>query len=111
MHVNILGVDYEIVFQTKEQNSKLSNYDGLSELYSHKLIIPTGYENDATVFDNIDEYKLQVIRHEIMHAIFHESGLSNYCNDENLVDFLAIQFPKIYKIMKDAEEQYRNNQE
>lgn len=45
-----------------------------------------------------------VLRHEIMHGIFTESGLSSQCHfadSEECVDFLALQFPKIYKIFDD----------
>ena len=51
-----------------------------------------------------------VIRHEIIHAFLFESGLAQNTNDveswamnEEMVDWLAIQFPKLLKAFKEAE--------
>lgn len=50
------------------------------------------------------------MRHEIIHAFLAESGLqANYehyrqfGHDETLVDWMAIQFPKIYKAFREAD--------
>ena len=49
------------------------------------------------------------LRHEIIHAFLAESGLQTnfeHCrqfgHDETMVDWIAIQFPKIYKVYKDV---------
>ena len=57
-------------------------------------------EHDGTEFDNMQGYENQVIRHEIVHAYFHEAGLMNYCYDERLVDWIALQLPKMTKSME-----------
>ena len=49
-----------------------------------------------------EELKNKVLRHEIVHAFFHESGCSEWTNDENLVEWIAIQVPKMAKAMKEA---------
>ena len=49
----------------------------------------------------LEEYKKNVIRHEINHAFMYESGLdihSDWGRNEQLIDWLAIQIPKIMKI-------------
>lgn len=101
MHIDILGTPYNIKFQTESENPKLStlNANGLAELYSKELIIRTGYEDDLNSFKNITKFREKVLRHEIIHAIFHESGLDCYGDDETLVNFLALQFPKMQAIM------------
>lgn len=106
MHIDILGTPYNIKFNTDEEYPKLNSQDadGLAELYSKELIIRTGYEDDKSCYNNILDYREKVLRHEIIHAIFHESGLQNYCDDEALVNFLAIQYPKIKAIMDKAKE-------
>ena len=96
---NILGQEYTILSQTEEENPKLVGADGIAELYSKKLVIDLTTFKDS--WENIEEYQKQVIRHEIIHAIFHEAGLTKYRGDEDLVDFLAVQFPKIEKLLND----------
>jgi len=45
----------------------------------------------------------EVLRHEITHAFFSESGLDGYCIDETLVDWIAKQFPKLCKIFAECD--------
>lgn len=100
--INILGQLYNIRKCTEEEFPKLKilNADGACELYSKEIILnKVMEESDPQNFDNFKEYKNKVLRHEIMHAFFHESGLNDYCRDEELVDWLAIQMPKIVKVM------------
>ena len=47
----------------------------------------------------------RILRHEIMHAFMYESGLdgeTDFARDEVLIDFLAIQMPKIVAVMEKA---------
>ena len=106
MHIDILGTPYNIKFQTDEENNKLkaANADGYAELYSKELIIRTGYEDSPTAYKDIVKYREKVLRHEVIHAFFHECGLSDYTDDEKLVDFLALQFPKLVEIIKQAQD-------
>lgn len=105
MVFNILGTQYEIKFQNETECKKLktTNADGLAELYSKELIINSEMDDGSgKVFDNFIEYEKKVIRHEIVHAYFHESGLQEYENDETLTDWLALQLPKMFKSFQEA---------
>ena len=106
MHIDILGTPYNIKFATSKEYSKfdIRDADGLAELYSKEIYIRTGYEDDPNCFNNITEYREKVLRHEILHAIFHECGLDKYSNDEDLVNFLALQYNKIVDIMNKAKD-------
>lgn len=106
MHIDILGTPYNIKFCTDKEYPKLDvqNADGLAELYSKEIIIRTGYEDDPGTFNNITEYREKVLRHELFHTIFHECGLDKYSDDEELVNFLALQYYKIVAIMDKAKE-------
>ncbi len=45
-------------------------------------------------------------RHEIIHAFLFESGLaenSEWAQNEEMVDFFAIQFPKLMEVFKNAD--------
>ena len=104
MIINILGTEYKIRTLTEDEYPKLKTANGLAELYSKELIIEANMGiDDGDAFTNIDAYRRKVTRHEIIHAFLHESGLSEYCRDEDLVDWLAIQAPKMVKVFQEAE--------
>ena len=56
--------------------------------------------------DSIDTKKIrfnEVLRHEIIHAFFIESGLEDYNSNEQLVNWIAIQFPKMIKAFEEVD--------
>ena len=101
MKVNILGTPYSISFR----DSLKGDADGTCETYSKEIVIKNIKEDELS-FNNLDEYRKTVIRHEIVHAFLHESGLAVSCEwgayNEALVDWIALQFPKLAKAFKDA---------
>ena len=121
--IDILGTTYEIILVHVSQNpdniySKMlsrRDYAAYCSPHEHKIIV--GDFTDKTYFpgyDNntdevlVDAYK-EVLRHEIIHAFFACSGLKNnshptssFATDEELVDFIAIQSPKIFKVFNEC---------
>ena len=100
MTVSILGTEYEVITQTEEDNPKLLEANGLCEMYSKKIVL-RDMKEEPDSFENLDAYKRKVLRHEVIHAFFAESGLRNnsdYAQCEELVDWIAIQFPKIARV-------------
>jgi len=60
--------------------------------------------------DKIKRYQNKIARHEIVHAFLYESGLDcnslkqyNWAENEEMVDWFAIQGPKIFKIYKELD--------
>lgn len=100
MKINILGTDYEIKYETRMENPKLINANGLCEFWAKKIIIDKP-DPDPENYENINEFEKKVIRHEIIHAFLGESGLRQYMEDETLVDWIAVQFHKIEEIFKE----------
>ena len=98
--VDVLGTEYKVVVQTPEENTKLEDANGLCEFWSKKIIIDIA-KPDRTTFENLEMFNQKVVRHEIVHAFFGESGLKEYMNDEVLVDWIAVQFPKMLKAFKE----------
>lgn len=97
MKANILGTTYKI----KRKNLKNSNTDGWCDNTSKTIVIRKDNYNNVGNFEYLMKKQL---RHEIIHAYLSESGLqSNFENctqwghNETMVDWIAIQFPKIYK--------------
>lgn len=99
MKVDVLGTAYEIKEQTEEENPKLKDASGLCEMYTRTLVVRK-LKDEPGVYDNIEAYGRKVLRHEIIHAFLAESGLRSNCSfaeNEELVDWIAIQFPKLAK--------------
>lgn len=99
--INILGTTYDIEFQERKRDSSATvNIDGTCDYTSKKIII---YNMDDYDYDNVKIYINNVIRHEIAHAFLNESGLTAYSFDETLVEWIAIQVPKIIKLYNELE--------
>lgn len=104
--VNILGTEYKIKMLSEDEYPKLKimSANGLAELYSKDLIIDSGMNKQTgKEFENFKAFENKTIRHEIIHAFFHESGLDDYGGDEDLVNWLSLQFPKILQAFKEAD--------
>ena len=70
------------------------------------VLLNTKDETDSK--KNLKAYQNSVLRHEIIHAFLYESGLDtctsctgNWALNEEMVDWLAIQTPKIFKVFKE----------
>lgn len=108
MIVDILGTEYTVTRNTSAIEGM--GADGICQPYNRKII----YRDLNDFLDDIDSVSAkklrrdEVIRHEVTHAFFAESGLSKYGDDEVLVDWIAKQMPKINevvnKILKSEEE-------
>lgn len=99
--VNILGIEYEVKFLSEKEDKRLEEFDGYIDVYSKLIIV----ENSRTgnIYD-IAKHRNKVLRHEIVHAFLYESGLSEnssspccWAENEEMVDWIAIQGEKIYK--------------
>lgn len=103
--VNVLGTEYTITFGSGKDYPCLDGNDGNTDTSSKEI-----YVNDMSYMDgddfrksDMESYKRQVLRHEIIHSFLAESGLDgnghspdHWEHDEELVDWIAIQGPKIY---------------
>lgn len=105
--INILGTEYTIEIKKKEADKFLEKCDGYCDKTSHKIVVVSEPEdNELEVFS---EYQKKVIRHEIIHAFLFESGLQEnfkhdeYGHDETMIDWIAVQFPKMLKVFQEAE--------
>lgn len=102
MKINILGTDYELS-EDKTDYLKGLNADGMCRAYQKTITIREldGFLDSDSTPKEKENRKKEVIRHEIIHAFFEESGLTEYSTDERLVDWLAAQFPKIEKVFSE----------
>ena len=105
--LNILGTDYTMIYENGDYsgNPKLTdNVLGYTEPYSKKLVV-NDFIPDGETVELADHSKNHTMRHEIIHAFLFESGLyqsSTWAANEEMVDFFAIQIPKIAAAMEKA---------
>lgn len=106
MKINVLGTDYEVVLNAREEDySYLEDADGYCDFTIKKIVVAEMVSDDDTG-GNLEHYQQKVIRHEIVHAFMYESGLdvcSEWGRDETLVDWIAIQSPKMMKLFEELE--------
>ncbi len=104
MYVNVLGTKYLIKESNKEEDSYLERMDGYCDTSTKTIVIDT-FQNTLNSQKDLDEYRRQVIRHELVHAFLFESGLSgcSWADNEEMVDWIAIQFPKMMEIFQICE--------
>lgn len=66
-----------------------------------ELVVESDFAcNNPDSIKDIEAYKRKVKRHEVIHAYFYESGLTDYAGNEQLVDWIAWQFPKMLETFK-----------
>ena len=104
MKINVLGTDYTLKEATESTDNKLVGKDGYCDT-SVKLCVVD--KMDGSIKDaknNLPAYKRNVIRHELIHAFLFESGLdaNSWAWNEEMVDWIAIQFPKLLKAFRNA---------
>ena len=108
LKIDVLGTEYTILFDVPEGEMP-EGADGCMD-QSIRTIKIGKFEPDRNSLSNLSEYKKKVLRHEIIHAFFYESGLWNnsgtsdaFGQDETITDWIAIQFPKILNAFKEAD--------
>lgn len=111
MEINILGIMYKIEYRDPDKDNKLDEMEGYTDLFKKLIVIANiekreGYKNES--IEKINKVKAKVLRHEIVHAFLYESGLDcnsnrsySWAENEEMVDWFAIQSPKIFKVYKE----------
>lgn len=115
MIVNILGTKYTITFKDYDKDKEFyeNNLSGYQTYHDKKIVIcnlKTHPNLDNPTEATCKYYEKQVLRHEIIHAFFCESGLNNnsvhydgpWSNNEEMVDWFALNGPKIMQAWKQA---------
>lgn len=101
--INVLGTQYTIyVDVTEKDNLVIRDADGVCDFTTKEIFIAPMEQTDRT-YQSIENYAKRTLRHEIVHAILFESGLDHnteWARNEEVVDWIAIQFPKLMKIFK-----------
>lgn len=109
--VNILGSKYTIDIRSEKVDPELKNRYGYIFYAAKQIVLQDLVEAWPK---NPVEYVIfkmrECLRHEIVHAFLYESGLHDssvtfgegWAGNEEMVDWFAIQSPKIYKAMRES---------
>lgn len=107
MKINVLGMEYEVLERTAEQDKFLSTCDGYCDKTT-KTIVVKSRDADCEL-GNFERYLRKVMRHEITHAFLFESGLAEnferadkWGHDETMIDWFSIQYPKLTAAFQEA---------
>jgi len=102
--VDVLGVPYAIIEGNKAKDPALEKADGYCDHTVKVCVIDNLLKTPDSVAD-IEAYKKQVTRHELIHAFLFESGLGceSWGGNEEIVDWIAFQFPKMLHAFEEAD--------
>lgn len=106
--IGILGTTYKVLFKSSDEEPRLQHNWGFTDHLAKEIYISTECEKETDdTCKNLKEFRNKVLRHEIIHAFLCESGLKECSYDtiawaynEEMIDWFAIQSPKIFKIYK-----------
>ena len=114
--VNILGTNYVIrkVSHGQDEYMERMQFGGYCDGTLKEIVllnlqsIPEPYWANASK-ECISRTEKETLRHEVIHAFLNESGLKwnaspneqAWAKNEEMVDWIAIQSPKIFKVFKE----------
>lgn len=113
MKVNILGTEYDLILDTLAENKRYEDCAGYCDALKKEIHVrhytKDDKDNDEFTSACCSTYEDKNIRHEIIHAFMYESGLWSNSNNiecwamnEEMVDWFAIQMPKIMKVYENV---------
>lgn len=106
--VHILGTLYKILIVEENDYRFSKEADGWCDTSVKELLV-FNFKQSVDSVKDLTGYQRKVIRHEIIHAFLYESGLwqnslnsEAWAKNEEMVDWLAIQAPKIFRAFREA---------
>lgn len=116
MKIDILGTEYRIEIHKVSEDSFMEEKSFAGYCGEDSKLIVIADMSEEKYFSDMNEkekesYRKRTLRHEIIHAFFNESGLSDSSNcydgawtkNEEMVDWIAIQAPKIFSTFKEMD--------
>lgn len=106
MKVSILGAEWTIEYRNADADPLLEKMGGYTDPSANLIVISNKRKGDDVV--DFKEIQKRYLRHEIIHAFLFEGGLgSDFTHpesghDETMVDWIAIQFPKLLKAFEEV---------
>lgn len=105
MIIHILGTEYTVTLATEQAEPRLEGCDGFCDETTKEIVVENYKRGQANSKGNLELQEQKNIRHEIVHAFLFESGLaenSDWAQNEEMVDWVAKQGPKLLKAWQEA---------
>lgn len=110
--VNILGSEWVIRSANGANDVTFANdpsCGGYADLSCKTIVLRDASERELSVIhaDNSDNVTEHTLRHELIHAFLYECGLSEcseWAANEEMIDWLAIQFDKLSDLLCSVDE-------
>ena len=106
--LNILGTEYTYMVDDLN-NEELAENDGICRIYDKEIIVRDKQYMAGLTDKSKQARKDHVIRHELIHAIAQECGVS-YGDNEELVDWIAHIIPIVNKAFFDIRQNEVHNE-
>jgi hypothetical protein len=107
MKVNILGTEYDVkLLDDRDETMKAMSCDGYTDYSVKKIrVLDVTKNTDSGHQEDIERYQKLILKHELIHAFLYESGIDfkMQFHNEEMVDWLAMQFPKISEVFDKME--------
>lgn len=114
--VGILGTQYTIAVKKYDDDEVFErrSIDGYCDGLTKQIVccdMSTYKCWEHELSETIEAAQKETMRHEIVHAFFYESGLADsslnldgaWATNEEMVDWIALQGPKLYAAWQEAE--------
>ena len=98
--VNILGTEYRVFFDLESEEA-----DGEAKFYKKEIHIrpvEKMLDKESSYEEKIQRTK-EVYRHELIHCALFEMGADEWSRDEGLINLLAINSPKIFRVFQEQD--------
>ena len=117
MKISVLGTEYTLLRKNYDEDPlfEKQGIDGYCDSID-KVIVVCNMKTYPEWGAETDEYckkqEKHILRHELIHAFLNESGLQDssgrisnlgWSKNEEMIDFFAIQFPKIAKLFQELD--------
>ena len=72
--VTVLGTKIQVLFRKEAEDEKLEELGGYYDSSVQRIVVKIPEEDKLSV-EKLEAHQKKVLRHEILHAFLHESGL------------------------------------
>ena len=107
MKVNILGTEYDVkLLDDRDETMKAMSCGGYTDYSVKKIrVLDVTKNTDSGQQEDTERYQKLILRHELIHAFLYESGVDfrMQFHNEEMVDWLAMQFSKISEVFDKME--------
>ena len=99
--LDICGVTYRCIIGDRDSIEIASDSQGECNVYSKEIVVCSDLDMSFEKDDCRRKYLMEVIRHEISHAMLYECGLVTDASSEKLPEWLSVNVLKLLSYAED----------